>query len=222
VTGSPDWSNGGPTLRADARRNRDRILNAAKEMFAERGPDAPMEEIARRASVGVGTLYRRFPDREALLRAVTVDNFNAIVADGRAAVAGESSAWLALSRFLRHCVNARMGVQLLPNSERTSAIIREDQHAREAQHAMTKTIESLVNAARDEGVLRQDVDTGDVVVLLSLLLRPVHHDGPEIAELAATRSVTVVLDGLRAQPATPLPGRPLTAGDLTAPLTPES
>src|SRR5690606_39081124 len=63
-----------PPLRADARRNRDRIINAARTAFAERGPEVPMEEIARCAGVGTGTLYRRFPDRESLVRAVGLDS----------------------------------------------------------------------------------------------------------------------------------------------------
>ncbi|OZM75014.1 TetR family transcriptional regulator [Amycolatopsis antarctica] len=185
-------------------------------MFAERGPDAPMEEIARRAGVGVGTLYRRFPDREALLRAVTVDNFNGVVSDGRTAAAEEPNAWLALCRFVRECVESRMGVALLPQSGRSSAIIRDDPHARDAHLAMVKMVQGLVNAAKDEGALRDDVEAGDVVVLLSLLLRPVYHPTPEVGMVAAARSVTVVLDGLRARSAvSPLPGRSLTGDDLT-------
>ena len=76
------------TLRADARRNRDQLVDAAGALFAERGPDVPMEEIARRAGVGVGTLYRRFPDRDALVRAVAYESLQRVVANARSA-AGE-------------------------------------------------------------------------------------------------------------------------------------
>lgn len=217
MTGNPDGATSRPTLRADARRNRGRILVAAKELFAERGPDAPMEEIARRANVGVGTLYRRFPDRDALIRAVAVDNFNDIVADGQAAAAEESNAWLALSRFLRTCVRSRMGVQLVPFSERESAIIREDPAVREAQVAMFKSVEQLVHAAQAEGTLRADVGAGDVLIQVALLLRPVHNAGQVVAEMAASRSVSVLLDGLRARPSVPLPGRALSGDDLAPP-----
>jgi AcrR family transcriptional regulator len=60
-------------MRADARRNLDRILAAARDIFADHGPDAPLEEVARSAGVGIGTLYRRFPDRRSLQRAVALD-----------------------------------------------------------------------------------------------------------------------------------------------------
>ena len=73
-------------LRADARRNRDQIVAAAKQWFAVQGPDVPMEEIARAAGVGVGTLYRRFPDREALIRAVVRESLTISVAEARAAL----------------------------------------------------------------------------------------------------------------------------------------
>src|SRR5690349_16231486 len=88
------------TLRADARRNREQIIAAAKKMFLEFGPDVPMEEIARGAGVGVGTLYRRFPDREALIRAVARDNFEVVLAEARTVAAEEPSAWQAIVRLL--------------------------------------------------------------------------------------------------------------------------
>src|SRR5881227_3330880 len=91
MTADPDT-----TLRADARRNRDQILAAARSIFAAQGPEVPMEEIARAAGVGVGTLYRRFPDRDALIRAVAVENFERVLTDARAAAKEEPSAWLAL------------------------------------------------------------------------------------------------------------------------------
>src|SRR5690349_8273462 len=63
-------------LRADARRNREQIIEAARTLFLSLGPDVPMEEIARAAGVGVGTLYRRFPDRDELVKAVSLDTFS--------------------------------------------------------------------------------------------------------------------------------------------------
>src|SRR5919197_6626891 len=72
-----------PKLRADARRNRERILAAAKEVFGEKGEDAQMDDVARRAGVGVGTVYRHFPTKEALVHALTDEQFNVIAAHAR-------------------------------------------------------------------------------------------------------------------------------------------
>src|ERR1044072_791004 len=95
----------GPTAgarrRSDARRNRDQIVRAAKEIFAARGLTVPMEEIAREAEVGVGTLCRRVPDRKPLIRAVTGDNVLVIAADTRAALDEEPTAWDPLVRITR-------------------------------------------------------------------------------------------------------------------------
>ena len=75
-------------LRADARRNQEQVLQAARTLFVERGIDCPLEEIARRAGVGIGTLYRRFGDRDALVRAVLVDALELSRASAEAALDG--------------------------------------------------------------------------------------------------------------------------------------
>src|SRR4051794_29077547 len=99
-------------LRADARRNRDQIIAAARVIFVEQGADVPMEEIARTAGVGVGTLYRRFPDRDALIRAVAVDNFDRVLIDAKAAAEEEPTAWAALVWLLHQSVELQLSVQL--------------------------------------------------------------------------------------------------------------
>src|SRR4051794_33378606 len=99
-------------LRADARRNRDQIIAAAQLAFATRGPDVPMEEVARLAGVGVGTLYRRFPDREALIRGVAQHNFAQVVTDAGAALAEEPTAWQALVRLMSGSRSLRLTLHL--------------------------------------------------------------------------------------------------------------
>ncbi|MDT7613343.1 MAG: hypothetical protein QOF00_790, partial [Pseudonocardiales bacterium] len=133
-------------LRADARRNRDQILAAAKERFAAQGPDVPMEEIARAAGVGVGTLYRRFPDREALIRAVARDNFSNALAEARTAVAEESTAWQALVRFLRQSQELRLTVQLAMASPLARTILQDDLEADELRRAMIEVLDGVVHA----------------------------------------------------------------------------
>jgi AcrR family transcriptional regulator len=203
-------------LRADARRNRDQILAAAKAMFARQGPDAPMEEIAREAGVGVGTLYRRFPDRQALIRAVAQDNFAAVLAETRAAVAAEATAWDALVRIVRQSRELQLSVQLAILSPLARSIIRDDPITGKFRHELLETLDSVVRAAQAEGALRLDVGPGDVAALLSLLLAriPMLPAGPPW--LASERALGLMLDGLRAQPGTELPGHPLTIEDFDA------
>jgi AcrR family transcriptional regulator len=201
-------------LRADARRNRDQIVAAAKQWFAVQGPDVPMEEIARAAGVGVGTLYRRFPDREALIRAVVRESLTISVAEARAALAEEPTAWQALVRVLRQSRELRLIVRLTTAAQPAKTIVKDDEESSELRRAMIEVLDSVVHAAQAEGTLRTDIDTGDVSMLFMLLVRPVPLPDEEAAELARERSTALVLDGLRAHTGTPLPGRALTAADV--------
>ncbi|HEX3787451.1 MAG TPA: TetR/AcrR family transcriptional regulator [Pseudonocardiaceae bacterium] len=202
-------------LRADARRNRDQILAAASALFVEQGPDVPMDEVARRAGIGVGTLYRRFPDRGALIRAVARDNLARVLADARAAVAEEPTAWLALVRMLRRSVPLQLTVYLAWLSPLASAIIQDDPMTYQVRDLLVEMLDELVRAAQAEGQLRPDIGPGDVKVLVSLLLR--HLGGPpdeRAAQLVTDRALAIMLDGLRAQPGSTLPGCPLSSDDV--------
>jgi AcrR family transcriptional regulator len=201
-------------LRADARRNRDQILAAAKQWFAVQGPDVPMEEIARAAGVGIGTLYRRFPDREALIQAVARDSFEKALAEARAAVAEEPTAWKALVRFLHQSQELRLTMQLAMTSP-PRIVLRDDEERNELRRALIEVLDTVVHAAQAEGTLRGDIDTGDVATVFALLVRQVPKADDEVAGLAAERCMALVLDGLRAPSSgTPLPGRPITAQDI--------
>src|SRR5215212_5985019 len=100
---------GSPRLRADARRNRDQLLQAARDVFVEHGPGAPLEEVARRAGVGIGTLYRRFPDRQALQRAVALDTLGRVTQEAHQALAEEPDSFRALARYMHRAVDLRVG-----------------------------------------------------------------------------------------------------------------
>ncbi|GAA4541021.1 TetR/AcrR family transcriptional regulator [Amycolatopsis samaneae] len=202
------------TLRADARRNRDQIIAAARAIFAVSGPEAPMEEIARAAGVGVGTLYRRFPDREALIRAVAADNFERVLRDARAAAAEKPTAWLALEWLLHHSVELQLSVQLAMLSPRALTILKTDPQIRQYRAELMDLLAGLVAGAQDEGVLRPDVAAGDIAMMCAVLMRQVRAKSEDVARMAAQRCVGVMLDGLRAIPGTPLPGRALTTEDL--------
>ncbi|MET7992900.1 helix-turn-helix domain-containing protein [Amycolatopsis sp. NPDC005232] len=201
-------------LRADARRNRDQIIAAARTIFAEFGPEVPMEEIARAAGVGVGTLYRRFPDREALIRAVAVDNFSRVLDDAREAAEQEPTAWRALVRLLHQSVELHLSVQLAMLSKKAHEILKEDPAIARLREELLVELEAMVQGAQNEGTLRPDVAEGDVAMLFALLLRQLESRSPEIARMSTARSIAIMIDGLQARPGTPLPGRPLGRHDI--------
>ena len=96
-------------LRADARRNREQIICAARELFLEQGIHASLEEIARRAGVGIATLYRRFPDRYTLVQQVALENMALVGAELDRATAEHPDAWGALAQLIRRLVDLRVG-----------------------------------------------------------------------------------------------------------------
>jgi len=201
-------------LRSDARRNRDQIVAAAKLLFVESGTELPMEEIARRADVGVGTLYRRFPDRDTLIRAVTEDGLRGVLDDARAAQTEEPTAWAALVRLLRHSPNLRLMIRLTLHSKRAWTAAREDPETGRFRRDILGVLDELVTGAQAEGALRTDVGSGDVAALISLLLRPATAGSEALAEMLHERALVLMLDGLQARPGSPLPGRPITGKDL--------
>ncbi|MFE6778038.1 TetR/AcrR family transcriptional regulator [Streptomyces sp. NPDC057702] len=109
-----DGGNGRNTpLRVDAQRNLEHVLRAAREVFGELGYGAPMEDVARRARVGVGTVYRRFPSKDVLVRRIAEEETARLTDQARAALRQEDEPWSALSRFLRTSVASGAG-RLLP------------------------------------------------------------------------------------------------------------
>ncbi|MEU0031259.1 helix-turn-helix domain-containing protein [Streptomyces sp. NPDC006335] len=107
-----DGSRSAP-LRVDAQRNLEHVLRAAREVFGELGYGAPMEDVARRARVGVGTVYRRFPSKDVLVRRIAEEETSRLTDQARAALGQEDEPWSALSRFLRTSVASGAG-RLLP------------------------------------------------------------------------------------------------------------
>ncbi|WP_106817683.1 TetR/AcrR family transcriptional regulator [Janibacter massiliensis] len=199
----------GTPLRADAERRRVAILEAAAVVFAEGGFDVPMERIAKAAGVGVATLYRRFPDRAALVAGVVAYDLEGKVGAARRASVEQPTAWDALGHFVRAAPT--FGVSIAPPQQgmpELAAAIREDPQVRTARATLITLLESLVEAAQAEGMLRSDVATGDVVQLLALLKRrPVVPE--ELAERVGARTRALLLDALRADGRDALPGEPV-------------
>ncbi|MGP3637538.1 TetR/AcrR family transcriptional regulator [Streptomyces sp. 24-1644] len=119
-------------LRVDAQRNLEHVLRAAREVFGELGYGAPMEDVARRARVGVGTVYRRFPSKDVLVRRIAEEETSRLTEQARAALGQEEEPWSALSRFLRTSVASGAGRLLPPQvlrvgveADETTASVRE-------------------------------------------------------------------------------------------------
>jgi AcrR family transcriptional regulator len=180
-------------LRADARRNRARIVAAATELFAEQGIDVPLDAIARRAEVGIGTLYRRFADRDEVAQAVALDAFATVTQLARDAVASEPDS--ALRTFLHAVSERRIGVlmaSLLPVLPElpTSAELAE------TFGAMLAAVEALVDHAHGTGELRPDVTAEDVMLLLALLTRPLQRLPIPYSAAVTPRLLHLVLEGI--------------------------
>ncbi|MEV5738774.1 TetR/AcrR family transcriptional regulator [Microbispora rosea] len=198
-------------LRADARRNRDLIVAAAQELFLEQGVDVPLEEVARRAGVGVGTLYRRFPDREALLRAVGEESLRRLVDLAETSWQEEPDAWHTLCRFLRGSVAMRLGVLPAKLQPHLHQRLRTGPDLHEMRQLVIATVLRMVEQAQADGALRADIGPGDVALLMTLNVYtpPGTHN-----EQAMERVVEIMLDGLRADARSPLPGSSLDEDDL--------
>jgi AcrR family transcriptional regulator len=198
------------TLRRDAAANRKRVLDAARRLFAERGLDASMDEIARAAGVGPATLYRRFATKEALLDAILLDALERFEAFADEALA-EADAFAGLERFLTR------GIELQASSRGFLEILllrlEDEPNLAEARDRVRPLIETLVERAQAQGTLRADFDAHDVQVLLWELGRVVESTGNCAADLWR-RYLALALDGLRAEAARPLPVAAPTRGQL--------
>jgi AcrR family transcriptional regulator len=184
-------------MRADARRNHEQVLVAARDLFLERGIDAPLDEVARRAGVGIGTLYRRFGDRDGLVRAVLLDALTHSIGVAEAALAEEDEEYDGLERlatYLRQMLDARVAA-IMP-----LALDHVDDPAlREPREASARAVEALVQVAHDDGTLGKEVSFGDVGTLLVRLSRPMPGGlDRELDDRLAHRHLEVVLAGLRA------------------------
>ncbi|MGA5822316.1 TetR/AcrR family transcriptional regulator [Kitasatospora sp. NPDC094028] len=179
-------------LRADARRNRAKVLAAAREAFAAEGLAVPLDEIARRAGVGAGTVYRHFPTKEALFEAVVTDSIETQTARGRAVLAEEAPGE-ALFTFLAELVAGAVvkmdladalvgaGVELQPGTTAAAAQLR-------------AVLGELLTRAQAAGAVRPDVDGAD---LHALVAGAVAAERRRPSDTAPGRLARLVCDGLR-------------------------
>ena len=184
-------------LRADARRNRERVIAAARAVFAEQGREAQMDDVARRAEVGVGTVYRHFPTKEALLRAVAEDAFARISADAAAALEMDDP-WEAFVHIVE------VGAQVMAGDRALTEVAMElpggIRAVAGAQDELRERVEKIVRRAQEAGMLRADLVADDIGMLMCGIgsATKKEHRCPE----AWRRHLSIVIDGLRASSAT--------------------
>jgi len=171
--------------RADARRNFDAVLAAARDAFAENGKDASLEDIARRAGVGIGTLYRNFPTRQDLFEAVFVEEINQL-SESATAVASlppweALTAWL--ERFVAYVVTKRAVIE---------ALNRESEMFASYRRTIFDAGEPLLERAQKEGAVRPDLSFDDLLRLVSGLTSAAYVDDTQ-----RDRVLALALDGLR-------------------------
>ncbi|MFI8188279.1 TetR/AcrR family transcriptional regulator [Streptomyces sp. NPDC085946] len=211
-------------LRVDAQRNLEHVLRAAREVFGELGYGAPMEDVARRARVGVGTVYRRFPSKDVLVRRIAEEETSRLTDQARAALGQEDEPWSALARFLRTSVASGAGRLLPPQvlrvgvADETAARVPQQRtqpgsgelrlvpeaaaHAPEDDAGAAELLEvvgRLVERARAAGELRPDVSVADVLLVIATAAPSL----PDAAQQAAAsaRLLDILLEGLRSRPA---------------------
>jgi len=197
-----------PPLRRDAERNRQRLLAAAREVFAVRGFEATLDDVARHAGVGSGTAYRRFPNKEALIDAIFEDRI-----DELAAIAGQSLAvpdgWDGLVFYLTHICEEVAADQGL--FEALFGTVMGAEHLVRARERLLPLVAKILARAQETGRLRADLDLHDLPMLMMTVATVAlyaRQTKPEIWR----RFLTVIIDGLMAERSapTPLPVGPLS------------
>ncbi|MHB1807855.1 MAG: TetR/AcrR family transcriptional regulator [Solirubrobacteraceae bacterium] len=175
--------------RADARRNYDRLLAAAREAFAQDGPSASLEDVARRAEVGIGTLYRNFPNRQSLLEAVYVDELRGLC--DSAVKLEQLPPWEALVGWLRRFVSYLSTKQALAQ-ELMSYLDADAQLFQSCRADLYTAGEPLLRRAQNAGVARSDVSFVELIQMLGGIAKIQGLEPQQIAHI-----VDVALDGLR-------------------------
>jgi AcrR family transcriptional regulator len=198
--------------RRHAQRNHELLVEAAREIFSEQGVEASLEEIARRAGVGIGTLYRHFATREALVEAIFERRIGELVAVAEKAAA-EPDGWSGLGYLLERTLELQAGDRVLkavlmryPPAEGRLANAREE---------LRHFCEQVLERARDQGTLRDDFTVSDLA-LLFWSFAPLIDATAWVAPKAWRRHLHWLLDGLRSEAATPSDEPPLSDEELRA------
>jgi len=198
-------------LRADAERNRQRLIAAAKELFATRGLDVTLDDVARHAGVGTGTAYRRFPNKDALIDALMVDRIGELgkIADE---CLEEPDPWLGLTSYLERALALQAADRGLKEVLFSSGRGRE--RSTQARRRLAPVVTKLVKRAVDAGAVRGDISTTDVPVI-NFMLTTIVDFGRDVSPDLYRRYLAIVFDGLRPRDELdPLPVHALCLSDF--------
>ncbi|GAA3598264.1 TetR/AcrR family transcriptional regulator [Nonomuraea rosea] len=181
-------------LRADARRNREQVLRTAQRLFAAEGLGVSLDEIARRAGVGPGTVHRHFPSKEALYLAVSIDQLKQLAAEGEAlAATGDPAALFTLL--------SRMMSSGAENAAVKSALLAAEFDVRTAAPDvaadLTSRVADLLGRAHAVGVVRPDLTADEVMALVAGAFAAIRHANAESSPERSARIARLILDGLR-------------------------
>ena len=191
-------------MRVDARRNREAVIQAARELMGAEGLDSQMTEIARAAGVGVGTVYRHFPTKDELIEALAEDRFRRLAEYARDALA-EDDPGPAFERFLHR------GAELQAADRALSEVMRDRPDAMQAAASGVGLLEltrEVLTRAQDAGAIRPDAVAEDIPMLMcGLGTSTPGCRGPFVSATSWQRFLAVMIDGLRAGATSPLPPR---------------
>jgi AcrR family transcriptional regulator len=172
----------GRTRRADAERNRRRLLDAATEMFCERGLDVGVAEIAQQAGVGRGTLFRNFPTKEHLIAAIVVERIHESISRGRAALAADVAPGDALFALIDQAVGRSQADRALFEALADTWMANEE--IRAAHTELLEVMDAVLRRAQDAGAVRRDVSAVDVLMMVKGIceaMRSFQHVNPDVA-----------------------------------------
>ncbi|MEU4835321.1 TetR/AcrR family transcriptional regulator [Streptosporangium sp. NPDC023615] len=190
----PDDSGGVKPLRADARRNRERIIAVAEAVFAEKGPSASTEEVAAGAGVAIGTVFKHFPTKQALLQAIMKGLLERLNEQLSALAAGDrpgEGLFTFVTEMVDQAARKRTVVTLLAETGVDLQVAGSLQSLREG-------VEALLDRARRAGTVREDVRLDEVLALLTGLCHGALHAGWDVD--LQRRTLAIVFEGLRGQP----------------------
>jgi AcrR family transcriptional regulator len=190
--------------RAQAARNDERILEAAREVFLA-DPGAPISAVAERAGVGIGALYRRHESKDVLLQRLAADGMDRYLAEVRAALADEGDPWIAFTRFMRRCIDIGAGAL----TQRLAGSFTSTEELQRQGREIYQATQELLARTKAAGALRPDVEVGDLSLLLEQLQGIRVGDEVRASQLRH-RYLAVVLDGLHLADAPQLPSTPPT------------
>jgi AcrR family transcriptional regulator len=205
------------SLRKDAAENRERLLGAASELFAERGLNVTLNDIAHHAGVGVGTAYRRFANKEEVIDALFEQRLQQVEDAAKRALA-EPDAWDGLVMYLGDALAMRYGDRGLNQIMNNRAL--GDTRVAEVRDRIAPIITELVEKAKRQGVVRQDFDQSDLI-FLQLGLSAIMEQTRDVSPQLYRRYLVMVLDAIRRDPRgrSELPVAPLTVNETHQAMT---